>query len=95
MEDLAKLIDGFMEMQDGAEDTFAAGLYRAMFRHETDWNRLDWEYADHIFDSVTIGMPKAIEDYRNYIQYVGTFDPETAQYYQNELDKELKNEEGE
>ena len=75
-------LKGFVEsfgqlysMQNEDNDIKAAELYRAMFRHEKDINKLDFNYADHILGYVSVGFEKAIEDYRNYLQYLKTVAP--------------------
>lgn len=57
-------------------DRRAAGLYRAMFRHDTDINKLDFNYADHILSYVSTGIDEAVEDYKNYLQYLKCFNTE-------------------
>lgn len=61
------------KMQDSANDYYSAGLYRAMFRNETDLNKLDYNYADHILGYAEFGCKNAIEDYRNYFLYVKNY----------------------
>lgn len=67
---LVESIGQLVEMQDSANDYYSAGLYRAMFRNETDLNKLDYNYADHILEYAEFGCQNAIEDYRNYLLYV-------------------------
>ena len=67
---LVESIGQLVEMQDSANDYYSAGLYRAMFRNETDLNKLDYNYADHILEYAEFGCKNAIEDYRNYLLYV-------------------------
>lgn len=63
-------------MQNEDNDLKAAELYRAMFRHDRDINKLDFNYADHILGYVSMGFEKAKEDYKNYLQYLKTIAPE-------------------
>lgn len=67
----------------------AAGLYRAMFRHEMDVNKLDYHYADHILDYVGSGIDGAVEDYRNYLQYLKCFNTEEYLAHKQMLEDEL------
>lgn len=57
-------------------DRRAAGLYRAMFRHEMDINKLDYHYADHILSYISMGNDEAVEDYKNYLLYLKCFNTE-------------------
>ena len=70
IEDIASCFQQLQAMQDDDNERRAAGLYRAMFRHETDINKLDWNYADHILEYAEMGSDVAIEDYKNYLQYL-------------------------
>ena len=70
IEDIASCFQQLQAMQDDDNERRAAGLYRAMFRHETDINKLDWNYADHILGYAEMGCDIAIEDYKNYLQYL-------------------------
>lgn len=70
-------------------DRRAAGLYRAMFRHDTDVNRLDFNYADHILGYVSSGIPEAVEDYKNYLQYLKCFNTEEYLAHKQMLEDEL------
>lgn len=70
-------------------DRRAAGLYRAMFRHETDINKLDWNYADHILGYAEMGSDVAIEDYKNYLQYLKCISKEEYLSHKEMLDKGL------
>lgn len=74
-----------------SEDLYrrAAGLYRAMFRHDTDVNRLDFNYADHILEYVSSGIPEAVEDYKNYLQYLKCFNTEEYLAHKQMLEDEL------
>lgn len=77
-DNLKGLVESFGQlysMQNEDNDIKAAELYRAMFRHEKDINKLDFNYADHILGYVSVGFKKAIEDYRNYLQYLKTVAP--------------------
>ena len=70
IENLASCFQQLQTMQDDDNERRAAGLYRAMFRHETDINKLDWDYADHILGYAEMGSDIALEDYKNYLQYL-------------------------
>lgn len=67
----------------------AAGLYRAMFRHDTDINKLDYHYADHILSYVSTGIDDAVEDYKNYLQYLKCFNTEEYLAHKQMLEDEL------
>ena len=78
IDNLDGLVESFGQlyrMQNEDNDLKAVELYRAMFRHERDINKLDYYYADHILGYVSVGFEKAIEDYRNYLQYLRTIAP--------------------
>ena len=75
LEGLVESIGQLYSMQNEDCDQKAAELYRAMFRHEKDINKLDFNYADHILVYVSVGFEKAIEDYRNYLQYLKAVAP--------------------
>lgn len=47
-----------------------------MFRHETNVHKLDVEYTDPILNCVIGGNDTALEDYRNYLQYLKCFNEE-------------------
>lgn len=70
-------------------DRRAAGLYRAMFRHDTDVNKLDYYYADHILSYVSTGIDEAVEDYNNYLQYLKCFNTEEYLAHKQMLEEEL------
>lgn len=70
-------------------DRRAAGLYRAMFRHDTDVNKLDYYYADHILSYVSTGIDEAVEDYNNYLQYLKCFNTEEYLAHKQVLEEEL------
>lgn len=70
-------------------DRRAAGLYRAMFRHEMDVNKLDFHYADHIL-IMGAGINGAVEDYKNYLQYLKCFSMEEYLVHKRMLEEELK-----
>ena len=70
IENLASCFQQLQAMQDDDNERRAAGLYRAMFRHETDINKLDWDYADHILGYAEMGSDIALEDYKNYLKYL-------------------------
>ena len=90
MKNLVDSVRELIEHCDIANDQYAVGLYRAMFRHETDLNKLDWNFADRILDGVNMGNKNAIEDYKNYIRYVESFSPENAKYYKDSLEQIIK-----
>ena len=52
---LVESIGQLMVMEEEDNDRKAAGLYRAMFRHETDLDKLDHNYADHILSYASCG----------------------------------------
>ena len=70
-------------------DRRAAGLYRAMFRHDTDVNKLDCLYADYILSYVSTGIDEAVEDYNNYLQYLKCFNTEEYLAHKQMLEDEL------
>lgn len=74
-DELVNSIGQLMQIEEAENEHFAAGLYRAMFRHETNLNKLDNEYGDHILGYASCGCSAAEEDYRNYMQYVKTIRP--------------------
>lgn len=49
LESLAESIGQLNAPQNADNDQRAVGLYRAMFRNDKDINKLDFNYADHIF----------------------------------------------
>ncbi len=55
MSDLVESLGQLWEMQKDDNNHKAAELYRAMFRHDMDLNKLDFNYADHILDYVMFG----------------------------------------
>ena len=72
-DNLNSLIDSIgqlIEINNAENDRFAAGLYRAMFRNETDLYKIDRNYADHVLDYASMGYQNAIEDYKNYLLYI-------------------------
>lgn len=92
---LVESIGQLMEMQDSANDYYSAGLYRAMFRNETDLNKLDYNYADHILEYAEFGCKNAIEDYRNYLLYVKKLYPSEYPEYAKMLENAIKQDEQE
>lgn len=88
-DELVESLSGFNDMLSGANDKIAAGMYRAMFRHEMDINKLDYEYTDHILDWVYGGVEAAEEDYRNYLQYLKCFNKEEYLAHKEMLEKAL------
>ena len=95
LEGLVESLGSLFEMQNEDNDRKAAGLYRAMFRHETDLNKLDHNYADHILDYASFGCKNAIEDYKNYLQYIKTLYPSEYPEYAKLLEDVLKTDEEE
>lgn len=89
IEDIASCFQQLQAMQDDDNERRAAGLYRAMFRHETDINKLDWNYADHILGYAEMGSDVAIEDYKNYLQYLKCISKEEYLAHKEMLDKRL------
>ena len=94
LEGLVESLGQLFEMQNEDNDRKAAGLYRAMFRHETDLNKLD-NYADHILSYASCGCNNAIEDYKNYLQYIKTLYPSEYPEYAQMLEDALKTDEEE
>ncbi|SHK42994.1 hypothetical protein [Fibrobacter sp. UWB12] len=91
--DFIESIKNQNELVATQHDQAAAMLYRLMFRHEKDLNILD-HYADTIFDGIFgFGGDFAEEDYRNYIQYIKCINSKEAEWYQKQLDEELKKQE--
>ena len=90
------LIDAFgdlAQMQE-ADLTFrAVGLYRAMFRHETDINKLDFHYADEILTYASMGNDVALADYNNYLQYLKCFSEKAYLSHKQMLEEDLAREE--
>ena len=78
---LVESIGRLMDMQDSDNDRCAAGLFRAMFRHETDLNKLDNQFADNILGYAESGCNNAVEDYKNYLQYIKTICPSVYPEY--------------
>ena len=89
LDSLVESIGQLIEMSDAENDRVAAGLYRAMFRHETDLNKLDYNYADHILGYAEMGCENAIEDYKNYLQYIKTIHPSEYPEYAKMLEDAL------
>lgn len=90
---LASLVDAIKQMNvllSEDLDRRAAGLYRAMFRHEMDVNKLAFHYADHILDYVGAGIDGAVEDYKNYLQYLKCFSEEGYLVHKRMLEEELE-----
>ena len=92
---LVESIGQLMVMEEEDNDRKAAGLYRAMFRHETDLDKLDHNYADHILSYASCGCKNAIEDYKNYLQYIKTLYPSEYPEYAEMLEDALKTDEEE
>lgn len=90
---LVDSIGYLMEMQDSDNDHCAAGLYRAMFRHETDLNKLDHQFADYILGYAESGCKNAAEDYKNYLQYIKTICPTVYPEYKEMFENALNPEE--
>lgn len=88
-------ISNLLEMEDDAVDHHAVGLYRAMFKHITDVDYLDYNYADWLFDGVITRNKNAIEDYKNYIQYLKAFNEDAYIWHKNQLENELQNQQEE
>lgn len=89
LDSLVESIGQLMSLNDAENDGFAAGLYRAMFRHETDLHELDYNYADHILGYAEMGCENAIEDYENYLQYIKTLYPSEYPEYAKMLEDAL------
>ena len=79
-------IGQLIEISNAENDCFAAGLYRAMFRNETDLNKIDWNYADHVLGYASMGCQNAIEDYKNYLLYIKKLYPSEYPEYAKMLD---------
>lgn len=88
-EGLENALSGFNEMLSDANDHCAAGMYRAMFRHVMNINKLDFEYTDYILDYVNGGIETAEEDYRNYLQYLKCFNEEEYLAHKEMLENAL------
>ena len=87
---LVESIGQLIEMSNAANDQVAAELYRAMFRNDKDINKLDFNYADHILGNISMGCGNAVEDYKNYLQYLKTIVPEEYPSHQKMFDEEMK-----
>ena len=87
IEDFVSSVQQLQDMQDEDNDRRAAGLYRAMFRHETDINKLDWNYTDHILGYAEMGSDIALEDYKNYLQYLKCISEEEYLAHKQMLDE--------
>jgi len=87
---LVESIGQLVEMQDSANDYYSAGLYRAMFRNETDLNKLDYNYADHILEYVEFGCKN-----RNYLLYIKKVYPSVYPEYAKMLENAIKQDEKE
>ena len=71
-------------------DSAAANLYRLMFKHERNINKLD-TYADRILDGLYgFGGEYAEEDYRNYLQYLKIVVPQEYEEHKEMFEKDLK-----
>jgi hypothetical protein len=88
-------IGRLIEMNDAANDRFAAGLYRSMFRNETDLNKLDFNYADHVLSFATCGCENAVEDYKNYLLYIKKLYPTAYPEYAKMLEEATKSDDEE
>lgn len=89
---LGNLVDSFQQVNAllGEDlDRRAAGLYRTMFLHEKDVNKLDYLYADHILSYVDTGINEAVEDYKNYLQYLKCFNTEEYLAHKQMLENEM------
>lgn len=92
---LVESMGQLMAMEEEDNDRNAVGLYRAMFRHETDLNKLDYNYADHILSYASCGCNNAIEDYKNYLQYIKTLYPSVYPEYAKMLEDATKSDDEE
>ena len=93
-----ELLDAFEHLAQLQETDLAfraVGLYRAMFRHETDINRLDFHYADEILAYAVMGNEEALVDYKNYLQYLKCFSEKEYLSHKQMLEEELAREEEE
>jgi len=88
-DDLVASFGQLYHMQDEDNDRRAAELYRAMFRHDRDIHKLDFHYADHILGYVSLGLEKAIEDYKNYLQYLKAIVPSEYPSHLEMLNEEM------
>ena len=53
LDSLAESIGQLYALQNADNDQRAVELYRAMFRNDKDINKLDFNYADHLFINTT------------------------------------------
>lgn len=95
LDSLVESIGQLMAIEDAENDRCAAGLYRAMFRHEADLNKLDYNYADHILGYAECGCKNAVEDYKNYLQYIKAICPSEYPQYEKMQEDALKPEDEE
>ncbi len=91
-EELVQSIGELGKLCSQQEDSAAAELYRLMFKHERNINILD-QYADIILDYVTgFGGEHAEEDYRNFLQYLGTVLPSEYKEHKEFFEDMIKEE---
>ena len=76
LEGLVESLGSLFEMQNEDNDRKPAALYRAMFVNDKDFNKLDFNYADHILGHAEFGCQNAVIDYKNYLNYLRTNVPE-------------------
>ena len=88
-EALADTVLGSNDILSEANDQCAAGMYRAMFQHETNVHKLDVEYTDPILNCVIGGNDTALVDYRNYLQYLKCFNKEEYLAHKEMLENAL------
>lgn len=92
LEELVQSIGELGKLCSQQEDSAAAELYRLMFKHERNINILD-QYADIILDYVTgFGGEHAEEDYRNFLQYLGTVLPSEYKEHKEFFEDMIKEE---
>lgn len=83
-ENIDSLIDSIcqlIELNNAENDRYAAGLYRAMFRNETDLDKIDLNYGDAVLGYASMGCQNAIEDYKNYLLYIKKLYPSVYPEY--------------
>ena len=91
-EELIQSISELGKLCSQQEDSAAAELYRLMFKHERNINILD-HYADIILDYVIgFGGEHAEEDYRNFLQYLGTVLPSEYKEHKEFFEDMIKEE---
>ena len=95
---LVETLGLLFEMQKEDNDRKAAALYRAMFVNDKDINKLDFNYADHIWGYAEFGCENAVVDYKNYLNYLKTIVPKEypshLQLFEKSMERREEEDEG-